>query len=157
MVVFAEGTHPVSMPNPAVKSSSADGTAGGTRGRVGRRQKPFFFYAFKRVGDILRSFEECCRLSSCLLRPPYENVGKAITRGSRTPYGTGVSEPLVIGYFPFSFRRIAFPSFFRFLQKSRFLRNHSVPTEIRKTRSSCFSLWMRGFSEPFVISPHKTC
>ncbi len=36
------GDTPGSMPNPEVKPSSADGTAGGTRGRVGHCQKPNF-------------------------------------------------------------------------------------------------------------------
>ena len=40
------GDTPGSMPNPVVKSSSADGTAGGTRGRVGHCQKPFFCISF---------------------------------------------------------------------------------------------------------------
>ena len=36
------GDTPGSMPNPEVKPSSADGTAEGIRGRVGRRLIPFF-------------------------------------------------------------------------------------------------------------------
>ncbi len=38
---FCGGVTPGSMPNPAVKPSSADGTPGGTRGRVGRCRKPY--------------------------------------------------------------------------------------------------------------------
>ena len=37
------GVTPGSMPNPAVKPSSADGTAEAIRGRVGRCRKSFFY------------------------------------------------------------------------------------------------------------------
>ena len=44
------GDTPGSMPNPAVKPSSADGTAGGTRGRVGRCRKLFPSLIFCALG-----------------------------------------------------------------------------------------------------------
>ena len=44
------GVTPGSMPNPAVKPSSADGTAEAIRGRVGRCRKSFF-YVFRTETD----------------------------------------------------------------------------------------------------------
>ena len=44
------GVTPGSMPNPAVKPSSADGTAEAIRGRVGRCRKSFF-YLFRTETD----------------------------------------------------------------------------------------------------------
>ena len=72
LVAIAEGTHPGSMPNPAVKPSSADGTTGGTRGRVGRRQNSLH----KRRGRPFGRPRRClwdplpCPLSSSSLHIP---------------------------------------------------------------------------------------
>ena len=61
------GVTPGSMPNPAVKPSSADGTAEAIRGRVGRCRKSFFYWitdetehceaeSFRPRPEILRFF-----------------------------------------------------------------------------------------------------
>ena len=61
------GVTPGSMPNPAVKPSSADGTAEAIRGRVGRCRKSFFYWitdetehceaeSFRPQPEILRFF-----------------------------------------------------------------------------------------------------
>lgn len=49
------GETPGSIPNPAVKPSSADGTAGGTRGRVGRCHVPalLLFATFMPLKEML--------------------------------------------------------------------------------------------------------
>ena len=95
------GVTPGSMPNPAVKPSSADGTAEAIRGRVGRCRKSFFYWitdetehceaeSFRPQPEILRFFRA---LLSVILSEAIAVAQHPERSGGSIPGGDGKPAP----------------------------------------------------------------